>query len=183
MMASDLIPILKSYFDFVEIAQIPENRGTVGIPSQSNPTDNSVGQIGTAAVGGAVVVTALFKLFEKYGTNVIDGQKSRRSLDLRAKELELELEKAEKLAARKEEERKTELIEQILNNALLHVYSTAKENKEIYHELLEKFQKSNEINEKAWSKIEEQSQEIHLLSQTLRDVLGALSLKDGQNKA
>lgn len=179
-MAGDLIPILKSYFDFAAIAQISDNRGTVGIPSQSNPPDSSISQIGTAAVGSAVVVTALFKLFEKFGTNVIDGQKSRLSLDLKAKELELEFEKAEKLAARKEEERKTELIEQILNNALSHVYSTAKENKEIYHELLEKFQKSNEINEKAWSKIEEQSQEIHLLNQTLKDVLATLSLKDCQ---
>lgn len=181
------IPTIQPFLAESANAQAVENKNAVGMPTQQpTPTDSNLTQLGSAAIGGAVAVTAIFKLFEKFGSNLIDGQKSRLSLDLRAKELELEAEKAERLAARKEEESKGELIKSTLNTALSNVYQTSRESREIYYLLAEKMQSGNDINQKAFvdigDRLESQDRRLDLIEQTMKDILMVLRMSDRGNK-
>ncbi len=169
------------------IAQTVENKSVVAMPTTTPDNSNSIAQIGGAALGSSVVVVVILKMFERYGANVIDGQKSKLSLELRARELELEAEKAERLAARQEETRKAALIESTLNTALTNVYQGARESREVYYLLSDKMTEYKKATsdgmDSLLEKIEEQDKKIEVLTQVLRDVLAVLNMKDRQNKS
>lgn len=178
-------PIFNRLLGESAIAQTSDNKGVIGVPTQqpqSQQSDSSLTQIGTAAIGGAVAVTAILKLFERYGSNIIDGQKSRLSLDLRAKELELEAAKAERLAAREEETRKANLIESTLNTALSNVYQSSREGKEMYYLLLEKIQESTNLSAQERKdindRLDKQDRDIQASQQILRDILAVLNMRE-----
>ena len=180
------IPTVQPFFVEPASAQTNENRNVIGVPSQQQPTQGSDGftQLLGAGVGGAVAATALFKMFERFGSNLIDGQKSKIALELRAKELELEAEKAERAAARKEEESKGELIKSTLNTALSNVYQGSRESREIYYALIKEIQEGNILHQKGFAdildRLDVQDKRIEIMEYTMRDILNVLNMRERQ---
>lgn len=156
------------------------DRGIVAIPPQN--TQGGLPELLGAGVGGAVIVAAFIKLFEKYGTNFIDGQKSRLNLEIESRKLELELKKEERLSDREESKAKDKIIESTLNLALSNLAQGARDSHEANYLLAEKMELGNELHRISFSEIANlltsQDKRLASLENKLGDVLNVLKLKN-----
>ncbi len=181
MNIGDRIPTITAQLPDTTIAQ-QGDRAIVGMPANTNPQNNIFPELLGAGVGGAVLVTTFFKLFEKYGTNFIDGQKIRLNLEIEAKKLELELKKEERLSEREESKGKDKIIESTINLALSNLAQGARDSHEANYLLAGKLEAANQLNQKEFSMINDRllahEKYLQSIDSSIKQIFNVLNMRD-----
>jgi len=176
-------PMFNKFLGENAIAQTTGDKTNTGAPVElpQNST-NLLPELLGAGVGGAVLITAILKLFEKYSSNFIDGQQKKLNLEIESKKIELELKKEVQLFDRKEIESKDALIQTVLNTALSSLTENARESREVYYRLLEKYEASNKLHQDVFAaigdRINSQDKRLQSIEEIIKDILKVLQMRE-----